>query len=67
MEISKMRAIISLLVIGAFVLTGTVLALYPMLADLSPNDGWTTHFERIAAFYSGVVGAIVGYYFGRSD
>lgn len=67
MEVNKVQAIISLIVVVFFVIVGSFVAIYPMLADVEPEAGYTKHFQNFAALYSGIVGTIIGYYFGKKD
>ena len=42
----------------------TVIGLYPILSNLPPEI-YTEHLKTFASLYSGVVGLIIGFYFGK--
>lgn len=68
MSAETVRAIISLIVIGFFVVIGSFIAIYPMMTGVSAeSNGFTEHFQSFASLYTGIVGTIIGYYFGRPD
>ena len=64
MEISKVQAIISILVVAAFILATSIIALTPVLGGYPP-EGYTEHLKTFSSLYSGIIGLIVGYYFGK--
>ncbi|HNY32718.1 MAG TPA: hypothetical protein PKO15_17675 [Fibrobacteria bacterium] len=65
MKTSLLQAILSILVVSAFLIVTTVVALVPILGGYPP-DTYTEHLKTFASLYSGVVGIVVGYYFGRN-
>ncbi len=65
MEVSKLQAIISILVIAAFILVTGIVALAPVIGGYPP-EGYTEHLKTFASLYSGIIGLIVGFYFGRA-
>lgn len=65
MEVSKLQAIISILVIAAFILVTGIIALAPVIGGYPP-EGYTEHLKTFASLYSGIIGLIVGFYFGRT-
>ncbi len=65
MEVSKLQAIISILVIAAFILVTGIVALAPVIGGYPP-EGYTEHLKTFASLYSGIIGLIVGFYFGRT-
>lgn len=66
MDTDKTRAIISIAVIFCFLGTGVFFAVYPAVVDISPGQqGYIEHFQTFSSFYSGIVGTILGFYFGR--
>jgi len=65
MEISKVQAIISILVVAAFVITTGIIALTPVLGA-APAGEYTEHLKTFASIYTGILGLIVGFYFGRN-
>ena len=65
MEVNKIQAIISIIVIVAFIIITGIIALTPVIGAVPPT-GYTEHLKTFASLYSGIIGIIVGYYFGRS-
>ena len=65
MEVSKLQAIISILVIAAFILVTGIVALAPVIGGYPP-EGYTEHLKTFASLYSGIIGLIIGFYFGRT-
>lgn len=63
---TRIRDIISLIVVTGFVGVIAILALLPILTDQDPARA-TQVLKDFAAALSGVVGAIVGFYFGRRE
>jgi len=67
MNVNKVRAIIAMLVIGVFMLITAVMAIYPLFAETKVElNTYSDFFAKIASVYTGIIGVIVGYYFGRS-
>lgn len=66
MKTEKLKAIISLILITAFVLTSSILALIPPLKG-APAGEYTAHMQNYWTLYSGVIGVIIGYYFGKKE
>ena len=67
MSINKIRAIIAIVVIGIFMLITAIMAIYPLFAETRVDlNTYSDFFAKIASVYTGIIGVIVGYYFGRS-
>lgn len=66
MQVSKVRAIISILVVAAFIITTAIIALTPVVGGY-PAKEFTEHLKTFSSLYSGIVGLIVGYYFGKGS
>lgn len=64
MKISSVRATISIMVVACFVGVTATIALTPVLGTYPP-DPYTEHLKTWASLYSGLVGLIVGFYFGK--
>jgi len=63
-----MRSILAILVVGTFMIITAAMALYPLFfpqtgVGLAP---YSDYFAKTASVYTGIVGVVVGYYFGRS-
>ena len=66
MKNETIRAILAVGVVGVFMTTTAVLALYPILsADNVDANKYADFFAKTASVYTGIVGVIIGYYFGR--
>jgi hypothetical protein len=61
----KPQDIISLFVVVVFVLVTVALTMIPLVAGL-PVQEYAGSMERFASLYSGIVGTVLGYYFGRT-
>jgi len=66
MNASQMRAYLAISVFTVFLVGSAFIALVPIVRGL-PADAYTEHLKTFTAMYSGVVGAIIGYYFGKQD
>jgi uncharacterized membrane protein HdeD (DUF308 family) len=68
MPIRRVRAILALVVVGVFMtITGTM-AIYPLFGktNVALNE-YADFFSKTASVYTGIIGVIIGYYFGRSE
>ena len=67
MSINKVRAIIAIVIIGVFMLITAIMAIYPLVGETKVVlSDYADFFAKIASVYTGIIGVIVGYYFGRS-
>lgn len=63
----SVRALLALLVVGVFMTITAVMALYPLFAKGNVElNAYADFFAKTASVYTGIVGVIIGYYFGRS-
>ena len=61
------RAVLAIGVVGVFMTITAVLALYPIFGASNVDmDNYANFFAKTASVYTGIVGVIIGYYFGRS-
>ena len=67
MKINTIRSIIALTVVGVFMaITGTM-ALFPIITGTNVDlNSYADFFNKTAGVYTGIVGVIIGFYFGRS-
>lgn len=65
MKISKLQAIISIMVISFFLIMSSIIALVPVVGGYPPQ-GYTEHLKAYSAMYSGIIGIIIGFYFGKA-
>jgi uncharacterized membrane protein HdeD (DUF308 family) len=67
MNLSRVRAIVAFMVMGIFMLITGVLALWPVFTKQHlVLEAYADFFTKTASVYTGIVGVIIGYYFGRS-
>jgi uncharacterized RDD family membrane protein YckC len=66
MSTENIRAILALLIVGVFMIITAFMALYPLLTpqQVQLND-YADFFAKTSSVYTGIIGVIVGYYFGR--
>ncbi|MBY6223160.1 hypothetical protein [Ferrimonas balearica] len=64
MSVSKVQAIVSILVVFSFLLVSAIIALAPILGGYPASES-TPHLQAWGALYSGIVGLIIGYYFPK--
>jgi len=64
MNINRIQAVLSILVVACFVGVSAIVALTPVLAGYPTRD-YTEHLKTFASLYSGIVGLVLGYYFGQ--
>lgn len=61
------RAVLAIVVVGVFMTITAVLALYPIFGATNVDmNRYADFFAKTASVYTGIVGVIIGYYFGRS-
>ncbi|MGH7491166.1 MAG: hypothetical protein ACREOO_02100 [bacterium] len=67
MTIQNVRSFLALSVVGVFMLITGFMAIYPLVSEtqVSLND-YADFFAKTASVYTGIIGVIIGYYFGRS-
>jgi uncharacterized membrane protein HdeD (DUF308 family) len=68
MDIRRVRSILAICVVGVFMLITGIMAIYPLIGKTSvPLNEYADFFAKTASVYTGIIGVIIGYYFGRSD
>ena len=68
MRLERIRSLLALLVVGTFMLITGVMALYPLFSPTNVEiDTYANFFSKTASVYTGIVGVVIGYYFGRSE
>jgi hypothetical protein len=68
MRLNNVRAILAAAVVGTFMGITGFMAIYPLLSRTPVNlDAYSSFFAKTASVYTGIVGVIVGYYFGRAE
>lgn len=66
MNSEKVTSIISLMVVGCFLVTSSLVVLAPVLTGKPPGD-YTEHLKTYWSLYSGIMGLIIGFYFGKKQ
>ena len=64
MQISKAQLILSILLIVAFIVPTWIIGITPVFTGDSLTE-FTEYLLKFASIYSGIIGIIVGYYFGK--
>lgn len=64
MRTSKLQAILAISVISVFLIITAIIALVPVVGGYPP-EGYTKHLQTFSSLYSGIVGLIIGFFFGR--
>lgn len=68
MGIRRVRAILAVTVVGVFMLITGTMAIYPLFGktNVALNE-YADFFSKTASVYTGIIGVIIGYYFGRAE
>ena len=61
------QSILALLVVGFFMMITGSMALYPLLRPNVELTQYSQYFAQTASVYTGIVGVVIGYYFGRRE
>lgn len=60
----------TILIVGFLLIIGIVI-IYPLIAQLTGyNDNletWITFIDKTASLFTGIIGVIIGYYFGNNN
>jgi hypothetical protein len=68
MSLNSVRAYIGLLVVGTFMIITGFMAIYPLVSETKVSlSEYSDFFAKTASVYTGIIGVIVGYYFGRTQ
>jgi len=63
---ATIRGVLAITIVGVFMLITGVLALYPIFTPSSVQlSAYADFFAKTSSVYTGIIGVIVGYYFGR--
>ena len=65
MRVSVVQAVLSILVVGISVIVGGIVTLAPVLGGYPPGE-YLEHLKAYGSLNSGVVGLVLGYYFGKA-
>ena len=64
MKISTLQAVLSILIVLVFLGVTAIVALTPVLGGYPPEP-YTEHLKTFSSLYSGIIGLIIGFFFGR--
>ena len=64
-ELDRVRNILAIVTVVGFVLITAVLAIVFPLFALAPPEKMMIYLKDLSSIYSGIVGLIIGYYFGK--
>jgi hypothetical protein len=63
----RVRAIIALTTVSVFMGITAFMALFPLISKANVQlSEYADFFVKIASIYTGILGVIIGYYFGRA-
>ena len=65
MTVSKVQFILSVCIIGVFLLVSALIAVYPVLTGVQDLDPYLEYLKSFAGLFGALVGAVVGFYFGK--
>jgi hypothetical protein len=67
MTTAKARSLLAFAVVGVFMGTTGFMAVFPLVTKVSVDlKEYADFFAKTASVYTGIVGVVVGYYFGRA-
>lgn len=67
MRASTVRATLAVMIVGVFMGITATMAIFPLFAQGNVElTQYADFFSKTASVYTGIVGVIVGYYFGRT-
>lgn len=68
MPINRVRAFLAIAVVGVFMLITAFMAIFPLVSPANVDLGkYADFFAKTASVYTGIIGVIIGYYFGRAE
>jgi nitric oxide reductase large subunit len=63
----SVRAIIALSIVLGALLVCALLVLLPLLGGIQNTQNYTAMLKDFGGLFSGIIGTIIGYYFGKSS
>jgi ABC-type Fe3+-siderophore transport system permease subunit len=68
MKMRSVRAFLAIAVVGVFMAITATMALFPLFSPSQVQlSSYADFFAKTSSVYTGIVGVIIGYYFGRSS
>ena len=65
-NVTRIQAILSICVVGVFLAVTAVVALTPVVGGYPPEP-YTEHLKTFSSLYSGTIGLIIGFFFGKKS
>tara|TARA_R110000772_G_scaffold220774_8_gene331206 strand:- start:294 stop:512 length:219 start_codon:yes stop_codon:yes gene_type:complete len=66
MDTQKVRAILAITVVSGVLFICALLVLLPLIGGVQNASQYTSVLKEFSGIFSGIVGTIIGYYFGKS-
>lgn len=64
---ARVRALIAILVVGVFMFITAFMAVFPLMSKQKVQlSDYADFFVKMASVYTGIIGVIIGFYFGRA-
>jgi len=67
MNIEKVRSVLAITVVSGVLVISGLLVLLPLLGGVQNAMQYTDVLKDFSGIFSGIVGTIIGYYFGKSN
>lgn len=67
MNIAKVRAILAFSIVGGVLLVSALLVLLPLIGGVQNPEAFLGALKDFGGLFSGIVGTIIGFYFGKSS
>lgn len=67
MKVETVRGVLALIVVGGVLIIAAILFLLPVLGGVQNVAEHRENAKEFVAVFSGIVGVILGYYFGKKD
>jgi predicted MFS family arabinose efflux permease len=68
MTVSNVRSALAILIVGVFMGITAFMAVFPLITPAQVDlSQYSDFFAKTASVYTGMVGVVIGYYFGRSS
>jgi len=68
MGVRQVRAFLAITVVGVFMFITAFMAIFPLVTPAKVDlSQYADFFAKTASVYTGIIGVIIGYYFGRAN
>jgi hypothetical protein len=66
MNIRNVQSILAIALVGIFVIITGFMAIFPLISKGAIDlGGYADYFVKTSSVYTGIIGVIIGYYFGK--